>query len=148
MTEVLDKFQESNQWVEVGKDEYDRTESEVIGADCLGTCLGVAAYDPDTGTGYLMHASTLENEALEQDIYEFVAEFEQMERPYEVLLGGTMASKHNPLSDHDFTEEARRIAEKSLEGRDIGYEAAWNDAPVFNRLFVSPDYGILYDTTF
>lgn len=147
MTEVLDSFLDSNEWIEVGKDEYAMADSEILGVDCLGTCLGVAAYDPNTGTGYLMHATTLENEDFEQDLNDFLGEVEQLERPYEVLVGGTMAAEYNPLSERDFTDEARQIAEISLESRGIGYEAAWNDAPVFNRLFVSPEYGILYDTT-
>lgn len=147
MAGLLDGFLNSNNWTEVEKDEYVRTGSEIVGIDCLGTCLGLAAYDPDTGTGYLLHASTLDNEGLEQEINEFLEDLGRLDKPYEVFAGGTMASEYNPLSDEDFAGEARQIVEASLESRDIGYEAAWNDAPVFNRLVVSPEYGILYDTT-
>lgn len=147
MAEVLDNFLKSNDWVEVEKDGYAWSDSEIIGIDCLGTCLGVAAYDPDTGTGYLLHSGTLENEELESQLDDFLDEIEQMERPYEVLAGGTMSSEYNPLSGEDFTGEARQFVESSLETRGIEYEAAWSDAPVFNRMIVSPEYGILYDST-
>ena len=147
MAQVLDNFLESNDWREVEKDDSAESESEILGIDCLGTCLGLAAYDPDTGAGYLLHASTLENEELEKRVNDFLDELEGLEQPYEVLAGGTMSSEYNPLYSEDFTGAARQLAETSLERRGIEYEAAWNEAPVFNRLIVSPEYGILYDTT-
>ena len=147
MAELLDNFLESNDWKEVDKDDSAESKSEILGIDCLGTCLGLAAYDPDTGQGYLLHASTLENEELEEQVNDFLDKLEGLEQPYEVLAGGTMSSDYNPLSGEDFTGAARKLAETSLESRGIEYEAAWSDAPVFNRMIVSPEYGILYDTT-
>lgn len=64
-----------------------------------------------------------------------------------MLAGGTMSSDYNPLSDEDFAGKARQTTEELLESRDIRYEAACNEAPVFNRMFISPEYGVLYDTT-
>lgn len=145
MAEVLDNFLESNDWTEVEKGDRANSESEMLGIDCLGTCLGLAAYDPDTGEGYLLHAGTLENKDLETQVDSFMDEVEGLEGPYEVLAGGTISAEYNPLSNGDFAQEARQLTEDLLEKRGIEYEAAWNDAPVFNRMFVSPEYGILYD---
>ena len=141
MAQVLDNFLKANDWVEVEKDDYAWSNSDTIGIDCLGTCLGLAAYESDTGTGYLLHATTIENEGLERQLEEFLDEVEGLEGSYEVLAGGTMSSDYNPLSNEDFTSKARQTTEELLESRDIRYEAAWNEAPVFNRMFVSPEYG-------
>lgn len=146
MAEVLDNFLESNNWKKVEKDDSAESESEILGIDCLGTCLGLATYDPDTGQGYLLHVSTLENEELESRVDAFLNEVEALEQPYEVLAGGTISSEYNPLSSEDFAQEARQVTEDLLEEKGMMYEAAWNEAPVFNRMFVSPEYGILYDT--
>lgn len=145
MAQVLDNFLDERDWTYVEKDEYRISSSEVLGVDCLGTCLGVAVFDPKTDQGYLLHAGTLENEDLEDQVNEFLGEIEDIEDPYEVLVGGTMSSKYNPLSKEKFTESARDIVEDALEEKGVQYEASWNEPPIYNRLVVSPDYGILYD---
>ena len=145
MAQVLDNFLDGEEWSYVEKDEYKISDSETLGVDCLGACLGVAAFDPKKGEVYLLHAATLGNEDLEEQVEEFVGELEGVDEPYEVLTGGTMDSKYNPLSKEDFTRYARNVVEDALEERGIQYEVSWNDAPIYNRLVVSPDFGILYD---
>lgn len=145
MAQVVDNFLDEEEWKYVEKDEYAISNSENLGVDCLGSCLGIAAFDPKTGEGYLLHAGTLENDGLEEQISEFLDEVDSIDGSYEVLTGGTMDSKYNPLSDEDFTEHARSIVENAMDEKGIHYEASWNDAPLYNRLVVSPDFGILYD---
>ncbi|WP_414837944.1 hypothetical protein ACK3SF_00910 [Candidatus Nanosalina sp. VS9-1] len=145
MSGVVDNFLAELDWQEVAKDEYLSSDSETLGVDCLGTCLGLAVHDPKTGTGYLLHASTVGNEELESQVQEFVDELDQLSEPYEVLAGGTMASQYNPLDEEEFTHQARETVENVLDDGGISYQASWNDPPVYNRMIVSPDYGILYD---
>lgn len=145
MAKVLDNFLEEMDWREVTKDDFQISSKDTLGVDCLGTCLGVAVHDPKTGTGYLLHASTPGDEELESQIHSFIDELETLSEPYEVLAGGTISSDYNPLDDKDHTAEARDIVEEAFEEEGIDYQASWNDPPVYNRMMVSPDYGILYD---
>ncbi|QKQ98937.1 hypothetical protein GKQ38_05495 [Candidatus Nanohaloarchaea archaeon] len=145
MAEIVDNSLEELDLVNVDVGEYRVTNDKTLTVDGLGTCMGIAAYDPKTRESYLLHASTWENEDLERQIEEFVDEISEIGRPYEVLAAGTMDSKYNPLTDEEFAEEARSIAENILEEREVPFETAWNNEPVYNRLTVSPEYGILYD---
>ena len=149
MAAVLDNFLEGMDWREVDRDSYRVSDSEVLGVDCLGTCMGLAAFDSGKDTGYLFHARTLNkddefNENLEGDVESFLDELDDS-RPYEVLAGGTIDARYNTLADKDFTSEARKVVEEALQERNFDYEASWNDLPVYNRMIVSPQHGILYD---
>lgn len=147
MSDLVDRYLEDTEWKEVEKDEYVRTTDEVIATEALGTCLGLAGYDSRNNQAYLLHASTIQNDDLEEQVEIMVDELKEIKEPIEVLAGGTMSSQYNPLSDENFTGYARNVVEDALQSRDIDYRAVWNDPPQFNRLVVSPDYGILYDIT-
>ncbi|MFB6192969.1 MAG: hypothetical protein ABEK00_01860 [Candidatus Nanohaloarchaea archaeon] len=145
MAEIVDQYLEQEDWREVAKDSLEESDTRTLVAENLGTCMGIAAYDPKTGRGYLLHASTLENPDLDAQVEKFTGKLEEIERPFEVLAGGTMPASFDPLAEEDYTREARDTAENVLDNRGIDYEAAWNQRPVYNRLAVSPRYGILYD---
>lgn len=145
MSEILGRLLEQEKWIEVEKDSMQSSNSEILATDCLGSCVGVAVYDSRNSWAYMLHASTVENDSLEETVETFADNISSIEGPFEVLAGGTMASQYNPISDEDFTGYARNVVEEKLEDRGINYRASWNDPPRFNRLAVSPDYGILYD---
>jgi hypothetical protein len=132
-------------YIEVGTEEYLESDSEELEA-YLGTCCGIGAYDSKTGTVYLLHIPTLENDSLREQVQQFIDEIEDsLTPPYEVLAGGTMDSRYNPLTDEDFAENARRTVEEVLSQLDVNPTIEWNSEPVFNRLIASPNHGLLYD---
>ena len=145
MSEILGRLLEQEDWREVEKDSMESSSSELLATDCLGTCVGIAVYDSRSSQGHMLHVSTLENDFFDETVEKFADGISSIEGPFEVLAGGTMASKYNPVADKDFTGYARNTVEQTLEDYRINYQASWNDPPRFNRLAVSPDYGILYD---
>lgn len=145
MAHIIDKSFDDVKHIDVEKDSYATSNNFPLVADCLGTCLGVAAYDSKTDTGFLLHESTVENEELEDDLDSFLEKLDYLEQPYEVLAAGTISPDYNPLTEQNYIGKARAVVEKSLEERGVRYETAWNESPVFNRLIVSPQHGILYD---
>lgn len=139
--EILE--QEDNLRVEKGDRAY--SDQRTVYADDLGSCIGVAAYDPKTRRGYLMHSATYQNGELEDELDRMVKDLEDFEEPFEVLAGGTVKPGTNPLQESSEMAYSRALVQKKLSEAGLSYIVDWNQAPVFNRLLVDPDYGILYD---
>ncbi|MFB6217035.1 MAG: hypothetical protein ABEJ72_08735, partial [Candidatus Aenigmatarchaeota archaeon] len=61
------KYVEKGSWQETSGD-------HILEAGYLGSCAFIAAYDPDRSTGYLGHFATVGNDALAEEVGEFVDE--------------------------------------------------------------------------
>jgi len=145
MSSVIDRTLEYSKPTEVGKNEFKKSDDELLAADGLGTCLGIGVYDSAESTAYLLHAGTRENDMLDRQVDSFISEFYDLESSYEIFLGGTIAADFDPLTDNDYTRHARNLVEQKLQGKGLNYEKDWNDMPTFNRMVVDPEIGILYD---
>ena len=146
MSELIDRQLENHSYSRVEKDSYKASSSDVLVADSLGTCIAIGVYDGRTEKSYLLHTRTLENETVDEEVENFVNQIkEDLTPPYEVLAGGTIDSCYNPLTEEREVEKAREAAEEALNRLETSVCAAWNRKPVFNRITVSPERGILYD---
>lgn len=137
---------EEQEWRTVEKDSFETLSPEPLGVDHLGTCIGLGINHSWSGTVSLLHLDSRRND-LEAVLEVFLGELELGE-PYEAVVGGTISSRYDPLTENGFYEESRARFENVLDQYGVEYERAWNDPPVYNRLIVSPDHGILYDQTF
>ncbi|MFB6204763.1 MAG: hypothetical protein ABEJ75_03900 [Candidatus Nanohaloarchaea archaeon] len=143
---VLTGLLEEAEWQRVEKNSFAVSDSEVLGIDHLGSCIGVGIYDPQDSRTALLHAGTRENTEIEEILDAFLEEID-FEWPYEALAGGTISSDYDPLIEDDVYEQARETVGEALEESGFRYQTAWNDRPVYNRMAVSPEHGILYDET-
>lgn len=137
---------EDAEWIPVEKNSFQRSGSDILGVDHLGSCIGLGFHDPQESEVALLHLGTRENDELEELVEQFLSGIDFRE-PYEAVAGGTISSRYDPLLDSDVYEQARDVVENALEDNGFSYQTAWNEKPVYNRMVVSPEHGILYDET-
>ena len=143
---MMDRLLEERDGMKVEKGDMVHSTGTAVYADDLGSCLGVAAYDPKNGECYLAHLSTYGNDDIHVELEKVEQELQRMDTPYEVVAGGTMNPGMSPVDDAGDVREAREHAEEIIEELDTEGVIAWNRSPSFNRMIADPEYGILYDS--
>lgn len=127
----------------VEKGTFETLSPEPLVVDHLGTCVGIGLYDSWNSEVSLLHLSSRDDE-LEERIEEFVNELD-LKKSYEAVLGGTISSRYDPHIEDGFYEDVRSRVENAMDNHGLEYHSSWNDEPVYNRMILSPEYGVFYD---